>query len=253
MLDDWHHDAMYIAPKWKQGSAWQGHIPFASWLTAILAPATIVELGAYKGTSYAAFCQAVVENGLPTKCFAVDTWAGDPHSGTYSEDVFKRLNTFNDAHFGAFSTLLRMPFDEAVAKFSDQSIDLLHIDGFHTYDAVKHDFETWLPKVSPGGVVLFHDTQMKDGDFGVWRFWQEVREGRKSIEFPHSFGLGVLFLGDDLPLKAQSLVDSAFEKTSNGPIQSFRRLADGVDGVLTSGLKKNDLFSKLMRSIKKRI
>lgn len=60
---------------------WAGHIPFASWLVAVQKPETLVELGAYSGISYMAFCQAIKEQGLPTKAYAVDTWLGDAHAG----------------------------------------------------------------------------------------------------------------------------------------------------------------------------
>src|SRR5436309_21632 len=68
-------------------SAWTEHIPFAYWLIEAHRPAQLVELGTYFGASYFAFCQAVATLGLPTRCFAVDTWRGDEHSGLYEDHV----------------------------------------------------------------------------------------------------------------------------------------------------------------------
>jgi hypothetical protein len=88
--------------------------------------------------------------------------------------------------------LLRTFFDEALRYFPDGSIDLLHIDGLHTYEAVRHDFQAWFPKVRAGGIVLLHDTQVRQYDFGVWRLWEELRDRYESLEFLHSCGLGVV-------------------------------------------------------------
>jgi len=98
--------------------------------------------------------------------------------------------------YGAFSKLLVSTFDAAQPTFADGSIDLLHIDGCHTYEAVKHDFENWLPKLSDRGIVLFHDTAITDNpSFGVWRFWREVRSQFPSFSFSHGNGLGLLAVG----------------------------------------------------------
>jgi len=178
---------------------WVEHIPFAFYLVPLLKPLVMVELGAHGGNSFFAFCQAAKENGLTTKCYAVDTWLGDEHTGYYYDDIYKDVLKHQRENYPDNAILMRTTFDEAVLNFKDGSIDLLHIDGLHTYEAVKHDFETWLPKLSEKAVVLFHDTQIRMKDFGVWKFWDEISKKYPSFEFYHGCGLGVLAVGMSVP------------------------------------------------------
>jgi hypothetical protein len=168
-------------------------MPFAYWVIEKLKPTTFVELGTHTGNSYFSFCQSIQENKTNTKSWAVDTWEGDAHAGFYDEAIFERVRHTN-LQYRSFSTLLRCTFDSAAEHFADGSVDLLHIDGLHTYEAVKHDFDTWLPKMSSKGVVLFHDTNVRRDDFGVHRLWSELSSEYTSLEFFHSHGLGILEL-----------------------------------------------------------
>ncbi|MEO6292390.1 MAG: class I SAM-dependent methyltransferase [Burkholderiaceae bacterium] len=195
----------------KAPSAWLGHLPFAAWLTRNLKPATIVELGSHWGHSYFTFCQAVSESKLDTKCYAVDTWQGDEHAGNYGDEVYAHVDAHNQANYSNFSQLLRMTFDEALKQIPDGSVELLHIDGLHTYEAVKHDFDTWLPKLAPGAVVLFHDTNVHDREFGVWQLWAELLQRYpNNLEFLHSHGLGVLQLNGATAAKKLTWLDAAY-------------------------------------------
>ena len=177
-----------------QTSAWFGHMNFGYDLIQFQKPKKIVELGTYSGTSFFSFCQAVKDEQLPAECFAIDTWKGDPHSGFYEEEIYQLVTEVSNVHFPGISKLIRSTFDESVNMFEDGTIDLLHIDGYHTFDAVSHDYHTWYPKVAKEGIVLFHDIAVRDReDFGVFKFWDQLKEKYPTIEFGHSSGLGVLF------------------------------------------------------------
>lgn len=171
--------------------AWTNHLHFAYDLVAVLQPRVLVELGVDRGESYFAFCQSVTENKTGTRCFGVDTWRGDQHAGGYDETTFAQVSGHNRANYEAFSTLVRGSFDAACERFEPESIDILHIDGLHTETAVRHDFDTWLPKVRPGGVILLHDVDVHARDFGVWKFWAELQQRGRSWMFHDGPGLGV--------------------------------------------------------------
>jgi len=181
------------------------HVPFAFWLVDVLRPISIVELGTWQGMSYLSFCQAVKAIGYPAVACAVDTWTGDVHAGWLEPKDLETLRAIHDPKYGSFSTLKVSTFDDALDDVEDKSVDLLHIDGLHTYEAVRHDFETWRPKVSGRGIVLFHDTREFRADFGVHRLWAEVSAGKPHFEFHHGHGLGVLGVGSNYPEELEAL------------------------------------------------
>ena len=230
----WISAASFKRPVSTPRSAWTTHGAFAFWLVENLKPDCIVELGALAGYSYLCFCQQVLSSKLPARCYAVDTWEGDEHNGFYGDAVLAKLRAAHDPKYGAFSKLIRSTFDEAVLGFEDKSIDLLHVDGRHFYDDVKHDFEKWKPKLSDRAVVLFHDTQVRTRDFGVWRFWEELSRESPSFEFYHGHGLGVLCFGTDpvtrnLPIFSPALYE--------GERSRIRAAYETLGNVLAGGVK----------------
>jgi hypothetical protein len=200
-------------PRHIDESAWLEHTPFAAWIIASLDPRQVVELGTHRGVSYFAFCQAVAAQHTPARCFAVDTWVGDEHAGIYGENVFEKVSGINAAHYSSFSRLIRSKFSDALGEFEDGSIDLLHIDGLHTYEAVSQDFRTWLPKMSDRGIILFHDIAVTERGFGVWRLWEEVAQKFPHFSFRHGYGLGVLAVGKSIPEPLKELVSLKEEST----------------------------------------
>ena len=174
--------------------------PLCFWLVEALRPRVVVELGVHSGNSYCAFLQAVQSLELAAQCYGIDHWRGDEHSDHYGDDVYSELCSYHDPLYGSFSTLIRTTFEDALPYFSDRSVDLLHIDGFHTYEAVAKDFSDWLPKMSSRGVVLFHDINVRERGFGVWQFWEEEIAARyPTLAFVHSHGLGLAYVGSEPP------------------------------------------------------
>ncbi len=77
-------------------------------------------------------------------------------------------------------------------------LDYLLIDGDHTYEGVKKDFELYSPFVKPGGAIVFHDIVPHPGSAcKVDEFWNEVKKNHTHKEFIDDkkqtcFGVGVI-------------------------------------------------------------
>ena len=118
-------EASFWRPNRIKLSAWIEHVPFAFWLVEALRPSSIVELGTYSGTSYAALCQAVHTLGLETRCYAIDTWKGDKQTGFYGDDIFADLAAYNREFYSGFCNRTIWPL-------------------FHFFpDYVLHDTQSW--------------------------------------------------------------------------------------------------------------
>jgi len=90
-----------------------------------------------------------------------------------------------------------------------RKVDFLFIDGDHSYEGVKKDFEVYSPLVRKGGIIAFHDiipdyytrygikTSTWAGE--VYKFWNEIKEKYEHLEIvkdreQNGFGIGVLFV-----------------------------------------------------------
>ena len=204
---DQHHPEVYVyAP-------WEGHRRFAYDYVSCIQPSAIVELGSHYGGSAFSFLQAVKDRALDTHFYAVDTWKGDDFTRCdYDEDIFSHYCFVNDTFFSEQNSyMLRMTFDEACSHFSEGSIDLLHIDGSHNYNDVRHDYLTWKDKMSPNGVIFFHDIgeDLVFGEvMGSHVFWEEIKaSGQLTLEVPFSNGLGILFQSEELYTYIRDTVD----------------------------------------------
>ena len=248
-----------MSPKLLPSQWWIGHIPFGFEIIRALRPQKIVELGVYSGASLMAFCQVVEKLKLSTKCFGIDLWEGDIHMGEFEESIYRGISDYCHKYYPHTAVLIRKRFDDAVDDFEDGSVDLLHIDGTHTFEAVSTDYQTWIPKMSDRGVVLFHDTNVTyetvgpgAKDFGVKAFFESLKNGYPHIEFKHCYGLGVLVVGKKVPPALLDMVEDASDPRF---LEYFASLGEKISKRFErEELEKTDSltgpFRRIYRSVK---
>jgi hypothetical protein len=201
MINVYENSDIFLPPTNDNNSAWKGHIPFARYITKAFRPEVFVELGTYYGVSYSAFWDSAIRHKIPMEGYAVDMWEEgyDETTPGSNQVVFEKFKSFHDENLPSSSHILKMEFEQALEKFSDESIDLLHIDGNHNYEIVKKDFFSWLPKMKKTGMILLHDVHINWDGYGVHVFWDEIKNSYPSFSFHHSYGLGLLCVSDDIP------------------------------------------------------
>lgn len=120
--------------------------------------AAIVEIGSYLGASTCFL--AAGARARKGKVYAVDTWTNKAMSegerNTY-KDFLLNIGPLKDVIFP-----LQGKSTEIARQFH-KKIDLLFIDGDHSYNGVRKDLDSWLPMVKDGGIVVFHDYGWAEG------------------------------------------------------------------------------------------
>ena len=168
-------------------TSWKDHIKFAQWIVKRKNPEVIVDLGVDFG--YSTFCFALPNIGT---VYGIDSFEGDSMAGFHHHSYGPAKQKKEELELDNI-TFIKGYFDD-VAKIWDKEIDILHIDGFHTYEAVKNDYNTWSKFVKNDGVILFHDTEVES--FGVKQFFNELDFPKTNFKF--CYGLGVMSKDENL-------------------------------------------------------
>ncbi len=119
---------------------------------------TIVEIGSYLGASACFLGCAAKKRGH--KVYCVDTWQNDAMTEGQKDTFTQFMENTKDVR--NFIYPLRGKSTEVANKFTE-TIGLIFIDGDHSYEGVKADVESWLPKLKDGGIVVFHDIGWAEG------------------------------------------------------------------------------------------
>lgn len=111
---------------------------------------TILEVGAEYGMSASIFCKGA-----------------DPSVSIHSVDLMplekwaKYRENLGESGFTGRTHEVHLDSKSARREWGSAPIDLLFIDGDHSFTGATEDIQLWVPLVKPGGIVVFHDTACK--------------------------------------------------------------------------------------------
>jgi len=190
--------------KTKQFNATQKESEITGLLTIIqeMKPKRVCEIGAYHGGTLALFCTVVSPNA---NILSLDI--------NYSPKQIRAFPYFSNHHQKIVCIGGNSQASSTLTQFNQwlngEQLDLLFIDGDHSFTGVSKDFELYSPYVRPGGCIVFHDIiedfktrhgiETKAFTGGVPQFWSQIKESHKTtqelIDDPEQdgFGIGILW------------------------------------------------------------
>jgi predicted O-methyltransferase YrrM len=169
-------------------------------LTRSLKPRVCVETGSAQGKSACYVGMALKENGRG-KLYAIDPHTKTDWNDWYSVDTLDVFNrNIRKAGVSQYVEMLRGTSAE-IAPSWNQEIDLLFIDGDHSYEGVRFDWETFSEYLTDFSITVFHDTtyelspeyDSEASKMGVARLVDELRkEGYPVLTINQDFGVSML-------------------------------------------------------------
>jgi hypothetical protein len=164
-------------------SAWTAHLEFAVWLTCRFSAQIVVDLGVDYGCSTYGWGASGA-----SQVIGIDWFRGDEHTGkrdVQGEALALGTRLVREWQYPNTVRIWKASFEEAAESFRTP-IDILHVDGLHTQQAVKRDLDKWLPKLSADGIIVMHGTQVLPE---VKRQFDKLEYSKTRLEY--STGLGI--------------------------------------------------------------
>jgi len=162
-------------------------------------PSTVMEIGTAEGGTFYIWTRYLES---ASKLISLDLPRGE-FGGGYSEShipFFKKFNKDKKMLFFRKNSHNPQTKQEIKEELNEEKVDFLFIDGDHTYEGVKQDFEMYSPLVSENGTVAFHDIVPGPSNRvgGVPEFWEEIKEDYPNREFVKdweqgAWGIGVIY------------------------------------------------------------
>ena len=164
-----------------------------------LNPQNIIEIGTYNGGTFFLWAKLFEIK----KLLSIDK-PGGHFGGGYNNKKIKFFNCMKKNPKSNFYYLQKdshkiSTLEETYKIFGKHKVDFLFIDGDHTYDGVKKDYEMYSPLVRSGGLVAFHDIveHTANKNCNVDKLWKEIKHKYNYSEIieskdQSSFGIGVI-------------------------------------------------------------
>ncbi|MBM4136783.1 MAG: glycosyltransferase [Nitrospira sp.] len=129
----------------------------------------IVEIGSFMGLSSVIMAHALLATqNYGARIYCIDTWEGSPEHATLNEvknkqlfDIF--LSNIKKSGVSSFIHPIHKASVDAASEFADQSIDILYIDGDHSFEGCYSDLKAWYPKLHKNGILFGHDCVPEGG------------------------------------------------------------------------------------------
>lgn len=151
--------------------------PFVTWLLSTLRrrPHVVMEIGVRHGGTAQLWCELAIDTVIGVDWGLADSLGRQEQYalGRDMESEYPHKYQFMLADSHSPDTL-----DMLSSRLGIIGLDLLFLDGDHSYDGVKQDYEMYRGLVRRGGVIAFHDIVdtplIRSAGHGVYRFWQEL-------------------------------------------------------------------------------
>lgn len=161
-----------------------------------LKPQTVLEIGTARGGTLLLWTRLAQRNATIVSIDLPGGKFGGGYSGRQAAIYRRFAGKDQRLYLLRLDSHAQPTLDKTKQLFGGRPVDLLFIDGDHTYEGVKQDWEMYSQLVRPGGMVVFHDIAGNYEDTQVKRLWDSIKPGFEHREYvsgqDNKYGIGIL-------------------------------------------------------------